>query len=233
MSRLVNHEKQFLMKQSFFFIALALGLGIAFMFLVLPFYIKILASRNLSSKLAVSDLSVPPSRPLLEQSYVATYSATIDLKGSAQAGMKVFLLQNGAPVENTQTEEDGSFIFGSVSMQDGENVFTAVAENEKEERSNPSSEVKITFSKDAPKLEISEPAENATITQRKQNPLTIKGLTTAGSRVFVNEQMLFVNNDGNFSGSVQLVDGENKIAVKAINATGLETIKELMIRFLP
>lgn len=232
MSRLESYERAHLIRQTILFTGLSVALGLAFIFLILPFYIKILAARNLSSKLSFSGVSVPPSRPFLSQPFEATHSATITLQGSSQAGLKVILLHNGVPTEETTPENDGTFTF-DVSLERGENRFSAVAENDKQERSNPSSEFVIVYTTDAPKLDVTEPADNATITQQKQNPLTVRGSTNPGTRVFINDQMLFVASDGSFTGSVQLSQGENKIAVKAVNRAGIETIKELTVRFLP
>lgn len=232
-SRLEHHERTVLVRQTLFFVSASIALIIAFLFLILPIFIRFLAQRNLSSKLAAVDTEVPPQRPFLDQPYSATSSATIAITGSGTSNMKVILLQNGAPGPETTIKDTGEFEFPDITLDAGENTFTAVTENEKQLRSNPSNEVIISYVKDAPKLEVTEPKDGAQITQRKQNPVTVKGTTSPGNRIYVNDQMLFVAGDGSFTGSVQLSEGENTITVRAINDAQIESKTELKVRYIP
>ncbi len=232
-SRLEHHERSVLLKQTLIFTGSGVGLIIAFLFLILPAFIRVMALRNLGSKIVIEDTAILPARPFLAEPFSATSSASIDLTGNAQAGFKVILLHNGVAGLETTASENGSFTFSDVSLTDGENVFTAVAENDKEERSNPSSEVHISLVKDAPKLEVTQPADGSEITKRKDNPVTVKGTTDKGNKVYMNDRMLFVANDGSFSGAVQLSEGENTIVVKAVNPAGIESVSELKLSYRP
>lgn len=232
-SRLANHDRRTLLRQTIFFSAGSVALVIAFLFVILPAFIKFLAFRNLSSKIAVTDDAVLATRPSLSSPYEATSSSSITLTGRSQGDRKIILLQNGVPGPETSANDEGDFSFENVSLESGSNTFTAVSENEKGERGNPSSPVNISYVKDAPKLEISEPANDATISQRKQNPVVIKGKTDPGNRIYINEKLQFVSSDGSFSGQFQLTEGDNTITVKAVNPASIETIQELSVRFQP
>ncbi len=232
-SRLAHHEGNGLVRQILFFFGASVGLVILFLLVILPAFIKFLAFRNFSSKITYTTDSVLPPHPFLNQPFDATNSATITLTGSSQGGQKIVLLQNGAPGAETTASENGSFSFASVTLEAGQNTFTTVAQNEKGDRSNPSNAVIIAFVKDAPKLTIDTPANDTTISQRKQNPVTVKGKSEAGNKIYINDRLIFVGSDGSFTGQVQLVEGDNTISVKAINAAAIETIQEILVRFSP
>lgn len=232
-SRLQSHEQKVLLRQTLLFFGSGIGLIVVFLFLILPGFIRVMALRNLGYKAATNENTILPSRPTLEQPFDATSSASLALSGSAQPNSKVILLQNGAPGPETHSDDTGSFTFEAVTLDSGDNTFTAVVENEQSVRSNPSGELHISFVKDAPKLEIETPTENLDVTKRRDNPISVKGKTDAGNKVTINDRVLFVANDGSFSGAVQLSDGDNTIVIKATNAALIETVEERHVRFVP
>ena len=97
----------------------------------------------------------------------------------------------------------------------------------------PSNTVTVAFVKDAPKLEITSPEGETTISQRKQNPVTVKGKTDPGDKVYINDRLSFVSADGSFSGQVQLSEGDNTIVVRALNAAAVETTMEVLVHYTP
>lgn len=232
-SRLLKHDRSSLIKQTVFFFGLSIALSLAFLFVILPLFIKFLAFRNLSSKITYTEENTLSMRPYLSAPYDATSSAQISLSGTAQSGQKIILLQNGASGADTTANDQGSFSFDSVSLEAGQNTFSAVSENAEGERSNPSNVVTISYVKDAPKLEVSEPANDSTVTQRKQNPVRVRGKTDPGNKVYISDRLQFVSGDGSFTGQVQLSEGENTITVKAVNPAQIETIQEIKVKFSP
>ncbi|MEP7167521.1 MAG: hypothetical protein ABI758_06100 [Candidatus Woesebacteria bacterium] len=232
-SRLQHHDRTSLIQQSLFFFGISLAIGLGFLFVLLPAFIKFLAFRNISSKITVQEEQVLPSHPTLSQPFEATNSAIIKLSGSASGKQKIILLQNGVPGPDTVAADGGDFTFSEVHLDLGDNTFTAVSENDKGERSNPSNTVRVAYVKDAPKLEIGQPTNDATVTQQKQNPITIKGKTEPGNRIYINDKLQFVSSDGSFSGQFQLVNGDNTIAIKAVNAASVETTSELVVHYQP
>jgi hypothetical protein len=232
-SRLEHHDKQVILKQTAMFLGGTVLLSAAFLFLILPAFIRFLAFRTLGSKIVVEETDTLPSRPFLSSPFDATSSAQITLTGSAQAKQKIILLIGGVPGPETTAGDNGSFSFSQVGLESGGNTFVAVSENDKGTRSNPSNTVTISYVKDAPKLEISTPATDTTITQRKQNPATVAGKTDSGNKVYINDRLQFVGSDGSFSGKVQLSDGDNTIVVKAVNPAQVETTQEISVHFQP
>lgn len=231
-SRLEHNTRRRLLLQSFGALGLTVLISALFLVVVLPGFIRILGSRAKSLATETRETTVLP-RPFLAQPFDATSSASIALTGTAQAGEKIILLQNGAPGPEATADDAGSFRFDTVTLEAGSNTFAAVSENSAGERSNPSNQVRIAYLKDAPKLEILEPENGKEITQRKQNPITVKGKTDSGNRIYINDKMQFVAADGSFSSLVQLSEGENPIIIRAVNSAAIETISELSVRFSP
>ncbi len=79
-------------------------------------------------------------------------------------------------------------------------------------------------------LSISSPSNGATVTK---SSLKVKGKTTAGAEVFVNELETKADADGNFSVSITLDEGENFIIVMANDASGNVAEAELTVTYNP
>lgn len=232
-SRLAATHQKRLMKQTFMFTSGGILVIIAFAVIGIPLFSKILAVTN--KPISTATATPPPiiTSPILTSPFTATNSATITLTGKAQTGLTVLLGQNGSIEKKTNPKDDGSYEFQDVSLQSGENMFQAYAEDSQGNRSDGSSQITVTYQTDAPKLDISEPANNSTITQRKQSVVSVKGKTEGGNKIYINDQFIFVSTDGSFSGSVQLQDGDNTIKVRAVNTAGNETASEILVHYLP
>lgn len=77
-------------------------------------------------------------------------------------------------------------------------------------------------------LTVSEPANNMVTT----NPtVTVKGTTVAGADISVNEKDLKADAQGNFSTTIALDEGENVIAVLAIDQVGNFVEQDLIVTF--
>lgn len=232
-SRLALNEKNRLVKQSVLYFIGGLGILLLFFAVLLPLFTKILLLGAQKLRQPTATPSVNVSSPTLSAPYTATNSAQITLKGSATNGISVLLGLNGSIDRKTTADDQGNYTFENVTLSVGENLLFAYAEDSSGNRSDGSNAVTVTYSTDAPKLEISEPAEGALITQRKQSVISVKGTTDGGNKVYLNGQFLFVAGDGSFSGSVQLVNGDNTLTVKAMNTAGNETLKEIHVKYMP
>ncbi len=72
-----------------------------------------------------------------------------------------------------------------------------------------------------PRLKLESPPENGSV---KQEWLEIKGKTKPEVSVYVNDQLINIDEEGNFSYQLKLIPGENNIEVKAINRHHKETL---------
>lgn len=226
------NERNKLIKQTALFFSGGLGIMVLFFMVILPFVTKALLGTQ-KAFLPQATPAASVSSPVLSAPYTATNSAQITLRGTATPGISVLLGINGSIGNKTTADDQGGFVFENVTMSQGENLFFAYAEDSSGNRSDGSNAVTVSYSTDVPKLEVSEPAEGAVITQRKQSVISVKGKTDQGNKVYLNGQFLFVAGDGSFSGSVQLQTGDNTIAVKAVNTAGNETLIELHVKYMP
>ena len=78
----------------------------------------------------------------------------------------------------------------------------------------------------SPWLVIEEPVQNSVV---KKETTLVRGTTKNDSRVFINGQQIFVDRDGGFSDTVNLVPGVNVINVKSINKFDKESIEEIIV----
>ena len=76
-----------------------------------------------------------------------------------------------------------------------------------------------------PYLEVIQPKENS-ITSAE---LTVKGIADTNATIYVNDQSVPVNNNGEFSRRLMLFPGKTAITVKAINRFGKESLIERTI----
>jgi len=72
-----------------------------------------------------------------------------------------------------------------------------------------------------PVLEVNQPKDWRTVT--KNHAFTISGQVNQDSRVFLNNQELFVNEQGKFNKDIILLKGENVLNFKAVNQRGKVT----------
>lgn len=177
--------------------------------------------------------NIPPGPPLLLIDFDATSSARMTVNGTSEPGSTIFLLNNKESVGNVVTMEDGSFVFSSVTLNDGENSFVAVAVDQAGNKSNESGEVKVYFSTIVPSLSLETPTDRQIFTGKDNNILTIKGKSDPGIRVNVNGRVLIVNQEGEFSGLYNLNEGENNLIITATSKTGSQIRKELMVEYRP
>ncbi len=78
----------------------------------------------------------------------------------------------------------------------------------------------------SPWLTIEEPVQNS-ITDSET--IVVRGATRNGSRVFINGQQIFVDMDGIFSDTIELVPGVNVINVKSVNKFEKESVEEIFV----
>lgn len=73
----------------------------------------------------------------------------------------------------------------------------------------------------APSLEVTEPSEDKVITG---SVLEIKGHSTPGADIFINDSPIFSDGEGNFADKLALQDGVNTVRITAKNRLGKSTV---------
>jgi bacillopeptidase F len=178
------------------------------------------------SKNEFSFINAPILNPLPE----ATNSAEIVIKGRAEKGNKIELFINDSLVDKTSANSKGDFEFRN-TLSEGSNKIAARV-RKAEETSNFSQIFDVVFDSKAPELSIDSPTDGQSFS-KEQNRANVAGKTESDSTITVNGFRAIVGFNGNFSYSLPLQNGENKITVIASDLAGNKTEKEIKVNYSP
>lgn len=152
--------------------------------------------------------------PVFNIPYEATNTAEIDIRGFATANSKVKLYIDDELKETVDASEDGSFTFKNISLSLGtNNIYGKTIDNANKE-SLPSKTIKLFYDNEKPSLVISEPEDGKKI-QGGDKKIKVSGRTDSEVKVYINDNQIIVDKDGNFSIDQPLNEGDNIISVKA------------------
>lgn len=167
--------------------------------------------------------------PLLDSSYEATNSAKLTLTGLSEKEATVKILINEKDQVKVLADKEGKFTVKNISLTEGSNTITAVTiKGDKE--SSPSSPLIVMYKKNPPKLEISSPKEGAAFSS-DQKEMILTGETEPGSRVTINDRFVIVDQQGKFTYTAQLSNGENIFQVVAEDEASNKTTREHKVTF--
>lgn len=168
--------------------------------------------------------------PRIDPLVVATPSAKIRITGTSDYTKgNIELYVNNEKYDTTDLLDNQTYKFDRVALSEGTNYIKVriVMDNKK---SDFSEEEQIAYTKNAPKLEISFPADNQSFTKADQQ-ITIKGSTDQDSSVSINGFIAIVDSQGNFSYDLRLNNGENKISVMSTGRSGQSTTKDITVSY--
>lgn len=231
-SRLASVEEKRNFRNALIFIFLTVGVLVLLFFAGIPALGKFTA---FVSDLGKSDKTIslndktPPGPPRFDIFPDFTNQKNITLTGTAEAGSTVKLTFNGTESENV-ADKSGRFTFDT-SLNDGENLFSAVATDQAGNVSQKSKDGKITFDNKAPDLTISSPSDGSQFFGSNQRQITIQGTTEQYCQVTINGRIVAVDDSGKFQFTTSLTDGENKFTIKSVDQAGNETEKDLSLSF--
>ena len=178
---------------------------------------------NKNSKVFVQ----PPTLDPLEN---ATNSAKITIKGLSAAKQTIDVYINDELTDKTETKKDNSFVFENITLSSRENVIKAQATTKEGKKSEFSDPITITYIKDAPKLQVDSPSQDQSFS-KDDNPIKVSGKTSPGAHVTVNDFWAIVDEQGNFSYSLRLQNGDNTIKMIATDEAGNKTEIERKVRY--
>lgn len=167
--------------------------------------------------------------PALNIPFEATNSAQININGYGTPDSKVKLFIDDEPKETTNVSSEGKFTFSNISLVLGTNNIYAKTIDEKGAESLPSKTMKIIYINEKPSLNVNEP-EDGKIIQGGDKKVKVSGNTSPGIKVYINDNQIIVDKDGNFSIDQQLNDGDNTFTIKAQdNASNITEIQRKVI----
>jgi len=223
-------------KKTIFFSILGILLTL---FILVKFGIPLLANLALtmsdlksSNETVKKDDAAFVAPPVLDTMTDATNSAQIKIKGLAMKNQKINLYINDKLVDKVSTENNGSFEFEDVILEDGENKIQAKAITDSKKESEFSNLVNVIFKKDAPKLSIDNPSDNQSFS-KDDKMVNVSGKTDPGVKVTVNDFWAIVDDSGNFSYRMTLNDGENSLKIAAVDQAGNKTEAEKKVTYSP
>lgn len=145
------------------------------------------------------------------------YTKTQDIKGcGAKPNSKIKIVLNGGDPIFIDADAKGCIIY-SAELDKGINKIDFFDQNL--EKNNPIT-IQIEYIVKSPLLEIAQPLQNSEIkvaNGKKDQEIIVKGKTDPGVSIFINDDKVTVNDNGDFETKIQLSLGEDKIKVVADN----------------
>ncbi len=230
LSRKLEHQTL----KSFFFTIIGI---IAIVFLLFKFGIPFLAqvsfliSGNKTETLKRNKIDYVAA-PFLYSLPNATNSAQTSISGKASKNQIIHLYVNDELIDKTKTKADNTFEFADITLSEGENSIKTKAVAEDKTESEFSDMLTVTLRHKAPTLTIESPSDGQTYT-KDENNAQVKGKTDMGTKVTVNGYWAIVDAEGNFSYTLPLSSGENKIKIIAQDEAGNKTEHERKINYSP
>ncbi|KKU63092.1 MAG: Polymorphic outer membrane protein [Candidatus Woesebacteria bacterium GW2011_GWC2_47_16] len=233
-SRLASVEEKRNMRRAFIFTILTILAILGVLFYGLPSvarFAAFLSDLRKSSLPVDRNDTTPPAPPRLDRLPEATKEPEIEISGVTEEGATVILTLNGKD-EEVVADADGKFRF-SYSLRKGENQISAKAKDRTGNESQPTAGITVLFDNEAPKLDISAPADGSQFYGDGQRQLAIKGTTEVGITLTINDRIVKVEEDGTFTFATTLADGENSFNLKSADKAGNQTEKTLKVNFSP
>ena len=229
-SRLTKRQEKNLLKQTVFFVLLAIALFLIFIFFILPNAVRFAFNVLDGEPLFENKDTIPPQVPIIAAPATATNSAAIKISGFGEAKAKLLMVVNGEEKEALTISEQGDFET-EVTLEEGSNELLFYATDEAGNESSLSTKYVIKYDSIAPTITIDSPLDKATIELKKNQLTKIIGSTEANARLLINDRLTLANNEGYFSLSYNLNEGENKIKIVATDEAGNTSEKEIIVNF--
>jgi hypothetical protein len=160
--------------------------------------------------------------PTIDPPQEATNSAIISVTGKGQAGFTLILYINNKEYIHLPVKQDGTFVVPAVPLTNGSNTISAKQTDAKGNLSDLSNIVSVTYGNTPPKLIISDPTDNSTVTG-DTNTVTVNGMTDDNVTVTINDRVVVIKTDNSFSYSYPLNEGDNMLTIVATDASGNQT----------
>lgn len=235
-SRLMRREEKQSLRKAVIFFLLTILILAGTIFLGIPALVKVavfLAELKGSSLPVEQTDLIPPAPPRLDPIPEAVKTNLIGLSGSAEAGANVEIYLNDGLVLTIISDNDSHFITEKIRLEQGKNSVYITAIDKAGNKSSPSEKAFIWFDDQPPDLTIEQPADNSRFSGQKERTIIIQGKTEADINLSINDRFIIVGNEGNYSTSYSLNEGENKLTLIARDKAENETKKELTVFYFP
>lgn len=206
-----------------FIVLVTLGLPLLIRFSILLGEAK--SRRDIDKK----EKMLPPMVPRMTILFEATNSASLSIKGFAEKGVLVELLKNDVSVGKVGTSDTGEFVFDEITLNRGDNLFSAIAMNDERGSSEPSKATNVVFDDVAPDLIMLNPSEEKLSVGYAD--FDVAGKSEKGVSVTINGRVAMVDDEGRFKLKFQLNAGKNDVEIIVRDKAGNETRKKIEITY--
>jgi hypothetical protein len=177
-----------------------------------------------------SNDKTPPAPPSFNTFPDFTNQSSVNITGSAEPGTTVKLTFD-EKINDSLVDKDGNFSFPNLVLQDGNNVFSAVAVDNAGNISQKSPSKVINYDVKPPDLNIDNPQDGTKLFGSTQRQINIQGSTENSASVTINDRIVTIDNNGKFQYPVTLNGGDNMFTVKAVDPAGNTTEKNITLNF--
>jgi hypothetical protein len=231
--RIKSQEKK-LVKRILFTIATIAALFMLSLYVGLPLLAKIIvtfSSGNSDKTTTNATDSIILLPPILNPLAEATNSARVKISGFTKPDTTVEITLNDTDTYKITPDKDGAFNSKIITLKDGENTVSAVSLF-KNQISDPAPTLTILYKKKGPELLIDSPKDGETIST-DSDTTNIVGQTDPDTKVTINDRLVITNQNGRFSFSVKLSNGDNEYKIVALDQAGNKTEQELRFKYSP
>lgn len=164
----------------------------------------------------------------LDEPEVATNSAALVVTGDATDFKKVEFYINNVKVGDASIKNNGTFSKEIEKLRVGENKIYVIGKTSDNKNKKQSDVYTVTYINEPPKLEIETPKDGD---KTNKNEIQAKGKTDKNVTVRINNAPVVLSVDGNFTSTVRLKDGENKLEFTATDIAGNVEKKEIKVTY--
>ncbi|MBI4136755.1 hypothetical protein HY469_01715 [Candidatus Roizmanbacteria bacterium] len=157
--------------------------------------------------------------PIVDSVPTATNSARITISGYAENADRVEVFVNDISKKNVQVKQSNSSFSTDIPLYEGENSITVVAIDDRDNKSQSSNPVNVSYISEGPELILDSPQDEEEV-RGGSGIVEVRGLTDVGADVTVNGRWVQVKDNGSFSYEYRLAEGDNDIKVVAEDSAG-------------
>jgi bacillopeptidase F len=146
----------------------------------------------------------------------------------------VVLVKDGSEYDRVLTDDSGVFEFEDISLTEGDNLISSYALNNRGGESESSKSYTIRVDRTPPDMSVTSPSDGQTYVGQTERIAEFRGeVEEEGTRVYVGERVAIVSTDGSFELQYQLQEGDQEVAVRAVDKAGNETAQTFKLRWEP
>jgi len=215
------------------------GLGILILVLLFVYGIQLMAKLAIfidkikfgNKNTDVTD-SIPPPPPVIWPEFTATNSGYVRIYGFSEPKSKVILLKSQDQISDIQADNDGKFSWPEIPLESGDNIFSAMAADAFGNKSHISKTISVSYLNKSPILKMEKPTDKQQFSGA-DNPIEVKGVTLANTKVYVNNRLASVGSDGGFDIRIILPEGDSSVKIRVLDSAGNETTSEIPVHYQP